>query len=374
MVSHQSSVVSPQTARDVADVLSEGRPVRFVGGGTKAWGAPSTADVELSLGGLDRLLEHNEGDLTAVMEAGVPLAAAQERFAAAGQMLALDPPLGEATVGGVFATGDSGPLRARYGAARDLIVGIQVALADGSVVRAGGKVIKNVAGYDLAKLFTGSLGTLGAIVEVSVRLHPRPAHTATAIGSSPDLGAVADAAAKAARSQLEHQGLDVRSDDGRASVLVRFGGATPGAQAETAGGLLSESGLDVEVAEEDEGLWAAQRQGQRSEEGTVLRVSALPSRLGAVLEDARRLGAPLVGRAGMGLSWLRLESHGPDEAAAALEAIRRDHACAVLDAPAEVRERVDPWGAVDEPALELMRRVKKHFDPAGICNPGAYVT
>jgi glycolate oxidase FAD binding subunit len=374
MISHQSSVVSPQGAQDVADLLSEGRPVRFVGGGTKAWGTPSTAEVEVSLRGLDRIREHNEGDLTAVMEAGVPLAAAQERFAAAGQMLALDPPLGDATVGGVFATGDSGPLRARYGAARDLIVGIQVALADGSVVRAGGKVIKNVAGYDLAKLFTGSLGTLGAIVEVSVRLHPRPAQTATAVGSSRDLAAVADAAASAARSPLEHQGLDVRSEDGRASVLVRFGGATSGPQAEAAGGLLSESGLEVELVEDDEGLWEAQRQGQRSEEGTVLRVSALPSRLGEVLEEARRLGAPLVGRAGMGLSWLRLESHGPEEVAAAVETIRSEHACAVLDAPAEVRERVDPWGEVDGPALELMRRVKKHFDPAGVCNPGVYVT
>jgi glycolate dehydrogenase FAD-binding subunit len=356
----------------VADVLSEGRPVRFAGGGTKDWGAPPSADVELSLTGLDRILEHNEGDLTAVLEAGVPLAAAQERFAAKGQMLALDPPLGDATVGGVFATGDSGPLRARYGAPRDVIVGIKVALADGSVVQAGGKVIKNVAGYDLAKLFTGSFGTLGAIVEVSVRLHPLPPHTATAVGSSEDLPAVARAAGEAARSPLEHQGLDVRLEDGRGSVLVRFAGATPRPQADAACHLLSDAGLEVDVVEDDEDLWAAQREGQRSEVGTVLRISGLPSELAAVLEEARRLDAPLVGRAGLGLSWLRLESHGPDQVAAAVQTIRGDHACVVRDAPAEVRERVDPWGSVDQAALGLMRRVKERFDPDGICNPGVF--
>jgi glycolate oxidase FAD binding subunit len=372
MLSHQSSVISPQSAQDVAAALSEGRPVRFVGGGTKAWGAPAQADLELSLGRLDRIVEHNEGDLTAVMEAGVPLAHAQERFAAAGQMLALDPPLGDATVGGVFATGDSGPLRARYGAPRDLIVGIRVALAEGSVVQAGGKVIKNVAGYDLAKLFTGSFGTLGAIVEASVRLHPLPAATATAVGSSTDLAAVAAAASEVARSPLEHQGLDVRLDEGMGSVLARYGGSVPGPQAEAAGRLLSGAGLEVELIEDDDALWAAQRESQRSAEGAVLRVSALPSGLGAVLEEARSLGAQLVGRAGLGLSWMRLDAHGPDEVAAAVEAIRRDHPCVLLDGPPDVRERVDPWGLLDPDVLGLMRRVKERFDPAGVCNPGVF--
>src|SRR5207244_6227468 len=118
-----------------------------------------------------------------------------EAFAEAGQMLAIDPPdRGGATVGGVLATADSGPLRHRYGAPRDLVLGITVALADGSVASAGGKVIKNVAGYDLAKLFTGSYGTLGAILQVAVRLHPRPERAATARGLGDDPDAVAEAA------------------------------------------------------------------------------------------------------------------------------------------------------------------------------------
>ncbi len=158
---------------------TEGLTVRVRGGGTKlGWGTPAQdPDLELSTASLDQLLEHNVGDLTAVLEPGVPLARAQERFAEAGQMLALDPPLGEggaATVGGVLATADSGPLRHRYGAPRDLVLGMTVVLADGTVARSGGHVIKNVAGYDIAKLFSGSFGTLGLILQVAVRLHPLP--------------------------------------------------------------------------------------------------------------------------------------------------------------------------------------------------------
>ena len=114
-----------------------------------------------------QILEHNEGDLTAVLQAGVPLAEAQAAFADKGQMFAVDPPLGAgdaATIGGVMATADSGPLRHRYGGVRDLVLGITVALSDGTLAKAGSKVIKNVAGYDLGKLFTGSYGTLGLIV------------------------------------------------------------------------------------------------------------------------------------------------------------------------------------------------------------------
>ncbi|MFL5904555.1 MAG: FAD-binding oxidoreductase, partial [Solirubrobacteraceae bacterium] len=173
---------TPATAQEAAELLAAGGRVRIRGGGTRAgWGhVMQPPDVVLSTAGLNRVVEHNEGDLTAVLEAGVPLREAQQRFAAAGQMFALDPPgTPEATVGGVFATGDSGPLRHRYGAARDLIVGITVALPDGTVAKAGGKVIKNVAGYDLAKLFTGAFGTLGLIVQVSVRLHPRPPQALT---------------------------------------------------------------------------------------------------------------------------------------------------------------------------------------------------
>ncbi len=177
---------------------------------------------------LNRIVEHNVGDLTAVLEAGVPLARAQEAFAEEGQMLALDPPLGrgssrDATIGGVIATGDSGPLRHRYGAPRDLVVGMTVALSDGTIAKSGGKVIKNVAGYDIAKLFSGGFGTLGAILAVSVRLHPAPPKTATAVGDSLEPEGLAAAATKLAMAPLELDALDVawRADRGSGARTAR---------------------------------------------------------------------------------------------------------------------------------------------------------
>ena len=201
---------SPEEAAELLRSLGEaGKGVRPRGGGTKLdWGGiGEPVAVELETGGMAKILEHNVGDLTAVLQAGVPLAEAQAAFAEEGQMLALDPPLGAgdaATVGGMVATGDSGPLRHRYGGVRDLIVGISLALSDGTLAKAGSKVIKNVAGYDLAKLFTGSHGTLGLIVTVTVRLHPKPVGNATAVGASDDpdvLGEGRDPRWRACRSR-----------------------------------------------------------------------------------------------------------------------------------------------------------------------------
>ncbi|MFN2617101.1 MAG: FAD-binding oxidoreductase [Thermoleophilaceae bacterium] len=371
----------PASAEDAAALLREaaeaGRSVRIVGGETKAWGHPGREpELELHSSGLDRIVEHNAGDLTAVLEPGVRLADAQDRFAEAGQMLALDPPDGGATIGGVVAAGDSGPLRSRYGGARDLVVGVRAALPDGTVVRAGGKVIKNVAGYDLAKLLTGSFGTLGVIVELAVRLHPRPPATATAVGRSDDGPSLARAAVDAAHAPLEAEALDVSWGPGGGAVLVRFGGVAPLPAAEAAGRLLAGAGLDVELADDDAAIWDAQRAAQRSSEGTVVRVSSTQSRLPAVIAAAERLGATLVGRAGLGLSWLRLEERSAGDSAAAAEELRARLApdpCVVLDAPADVRGRVDPWGPVDPGLLAVMRRLKQRFDPDGVCNPGVFV-
>ena len=371
----------PAAADECASVLraaaAERQAVRFVGAGTKlSWGgAGGPPAVEVSTAGLDRILEHNAGDLTAVLESGVRLADAQARFAEADQMLALDPPGDDATVGGALATADSGPLRARYGGPRDLVLGITVALSDGTVAKAGGKVIKNVAGYDLAKLFTGSFGTLGAIVDVSVRLHPLPPATATAVGRSSDPAAVAAAAVRLSHAPLEHQSLDVGWQDGSGTVLARFAGMAPRSEAEAALRLLE--GLEsTDIVEDDESLWREQRAAQRSESGTVIRISALQTQLADVLRAASRSGGAVVGRAGLGLLWLRLEDREPAEVAASVRELRRElgsAACPLLDAPPAARELVDPWGVTDDAAIALMRRVKERFDPAGVCNPGIFV-
>jgi glycolate oxidase FAD binding subunit len=361
-----------------AALRNAGGPVRFRGGGTKIhWGAAGQAATELSTAGLDRIVEHNAGDLTAVLEAGVPLGRAQATFAEAGQMLALDPPdPGGATIGGLVATADSGPLRSRYGGARDLLVGMSVALSDGTIAKAGGKVIKNVAGYDLAKLFTGSFGTLGAILEVAVRLHPLPPATATAAIGSTDPGELERAARALSHAQLEHIGLDLRFGGGDGAVLVRFGGAACREQAEAAARVVRRVGLEASLVDDDDEVWRLQREGQRSAHGSVIRVSSVQTQLEAVMAAAARTGARLVGRVPLGLSWLRLEDRSPEEAARAVEQLRADLSpspSVVLDAPAEVRDRVDPWPAPHPGALELMRRVKQRFDPAGICNPGVFV-
>ena len=362
---------------ELRSAAAAGRAVRVRGAGTKlSWAgiAALEPEVELSTAGLDRLLEHNAGDLTAVVEAGVPLATAQGTFAKAGQMLALDPPDDGATVGGIVASADSGPLRSRYGGVRDLVVGMHVALSDGTRAKSGGKVIKNVAGYDLAKLFAGSFGTLGAILEVSVRLHPVPEATVTAVGRSADAGAIARGAAALTHASIEHLGLDVRWEDGSGTLLARFGGVAPGPQAEAAARMLREAGLDRDLAEDDGGLWDAQRAGQRARPGepdTVVRVSALQTDLPALLAVAVRHSLPLVGRAPLGLCWLRIDE--PSAVPGVVADLRQVAGTVVLDAPAELRGQVDPWGERDAAVLALMRRVKDGFDPSGACAPGVLV-
>jgi glycolate oxidase FAD binding subunit len=356
---------APATREELGAALSAaaeaGTPVRLRGAGTKrGWPPPAPRDaLELSTAGLNAIVEHNAGDLTAVLEPGVLLADAQATFAKAGQMLALDPPDGGATVGGVMATADTGPLRARYGGPRDLVVGMRVALSDGTLAKSGGKVIKNVAGYDIAKLFTGSFGTLGAIVELSVRLHPLPPETSTAVGSSGDADELGRGAAALGQSALEHYGLDVRWEAGRGTVLARFAGAAPRPQAEAAEELLRREGLSTEIHDDDEALWDEQRAAQRGP--LVVKVSGLPTRLPDLLRVADELGATMVGRAALGVSWLRLE----EPSAAAVERLRRDWIAVVQDRPAELD--VHPWGELEPPAAALMQRVKERFDPAGVC-------
>jgi glycolate oxidase FAD binding subunit len=365
-------------AAGLAAAAADGSSVRFRGGGTKlAWGLATAAPrVELRLEQLNRTLEHNVGDLTAIYEAGAPLQRIQDELAAQGQMLAIDPPLGvgensEATIGGVIATADSGPLRHRYGAPRDLILGVTVALSDGTIARAGGKVIKNVAGYDLAKLFTGSFGTLGMILAVNVRLHPLPANTATALGACEDGELLGRAARALSAAPLELEALDVAWRAGRGGILARSAGAEAIRRSETVAGVMRQAGLaHVDVADDDDSLWARQRTGQRSATGALVRVAARPSELAAVLAAADRAGGTLVGRAALGIGYVEVD---PDAVDDLLEALPPGALAVLHDGPDELRLRLDPWGTREGPMLDLMRRVKQRFDPARACNPGVFV-
>jgi glycolate oxidase FAD binding subunit len=375
-----AQVLEPQTFDEVGTALAAsaaaGEAVRFVGGATKLdWSSTAhEPDLELRLGALDEIVEHNSGDLTATLQAGVPLALAQERFASAGQMLALDPPLGAddaATIGGIVATADSGPLRHRYGAPRDLLLGMTVALSDGTIAHSGGKVIKNVAGYDIAKLFAGAFGTLGAILSVNMRLHPLPVATATSLGTSADPDVLAAAARGLAAAPLELDALDVSWHGAHGGVLACCAGTEVVRRASRAAEMMRAAGLEgVGTETDDRELWGRQRAGQRSRRRALVRVAARPTALAAVLRVADSCDATLVGRAGLGTSYLELDP----EAVARVRGLLPPGAVAVLlDAPPELRAELDPWGVEAGPALELMRRVKRRFDPAGSCNPGVFV-
>jgi glycolate oxidase FAD binding subunit len=362
--------VRPESVPEAAALLRElgtkSQAVRPVGGGTKPWG-PRGDEAPLETGGLNRILEHNVGDFTAVLEAGTPFAEARAAFAEHGQALSWDPPIGEdSTVGGIMASNDSGPLRHRYGGVRDLVVGVTVVLSDGTVAKAGGKVIKNVAGYDLAKLFTGSFGTLGLIASVAVRLHPDPPVTATAHGASDDPDRLAAAAIALGRRPLESDCLDVAWADGAGRLLVRYGGNTALERARDTPLELE----DVQVTEDDAALWERQRALQRSPDGAVVKVSGRPTDLPNVIRAAAAARATVVSRACLGLSWVAF-APGDDlaERVATVRQALAPRACTVLDGAERVGEQWPDAGG----AQVVMERLKARFDPARIFRPGAFV-
>ena len=372
---------SPEEAAELLRSLGEAkRAVRPLGGRTKHdWGgAGEPVAVELETGAMAQILEHNEGDLTAVLQAGVPMAEAQAAFADKSQMFAIDPPFGAgdaATIGGVVATGDSGPLRHRYGGVRDLVLGITVALSDGTLAKAGSKVIKNVAGYDLGKLFTGSYGTLGLIVSVTIRLHPKPVATATAVGAIDDPDALARAAGRLAVLPLEADSLDAAWREGSGRLLARFGGASAGDQAQVAAERMREAGLDgVQTTDDDEELWGALRSAQRgADNGASLKVSGRITELAPAIRAAEAAGGSLVSRAAHGLSWITLDSGDLARRATDVRSALEPRPVVLLDGPAGLRGDFDPWGPVGSGSLAVMRRLKERFDTERIFRPGAYV-
>jgi FAD/FMN-containing dehydrogenase len=211
-------------------------------------------DVVLSTRKLDRVLEHEAGDLTATVEAGIRLSVLNERLAQHGQMLALDPP-GDPTVGACLAGNLSGPRRHRYGGARDLVLGVTIVLGNGTIAHSGGKVVKNVAGYDLAKLFCGSRGSLGLIARASLRLHPRPAAERTVVAPGETPGDAERIAQAVHRSTLVPSAVDLLWP-GRLALLFEGGERAVAEQIKDAGALLG-------GVEDDGSVWAevAERQG-----------------------------------------------------------------------------------------------------------------
>ena len=382
-------VARPADTDEVCAVLraAAARGLRVVprGAGTRmGWGAPPTAvDLVLDVSRMDAVLAHAAGDLVVTVQPGLALADLQGALAPHGQRLALDACVARGTIGGTVATATSGPLRYRYGSVRDLIIGITVVLADGTVTKSGGTVVKNVAGYDLGKLYTGSLGTLGVITEVVFRLHPVPEATRWVTATTSDVARAAGGVAAVRASQHDPVALEVDrpAPGGPVTVAVALEGVEGGigTRSEQVAELLrSATGVaaavsdvlvsDVSVSDAGPDWWRTLPHDPATGPGAVL--TAEPAALASVLAAAP--GA-VRGSAGVGVFAVGLDI---GRVAADLDTLRRLAAAhggsAVLRCAApEVKAGLDVWGPV--PALALMRRLKDEFDPQHRLSPGRFV-
>jgi len=356
-------VAAPASTEEAAAVLTaaarENLAVVVRGGGTKLdWGVPPRRlDLIVDTGRLTGVVEHAAGDLIMVARAGTPLAALD----LGGQQLALDTSLPGATIGGTVAAGTSGPRRMLYGTARDLLIGITVVLPDGRVTHAGGKVVKNVAGYDLGKLYTGAYGTLGLITECAFRLHPRPPAAAIVQRAAPaaEIGALL-AAVRAEQVVPSAVEIDAVAE-GPVTLAVLVEGTAAGVRDRAT---RLEKVLGGQTTEKVPGWWGRYPWGRVGMKLTVP-LSRVPDLLG--------LGAAVRGSAGTGVLYADVPVAGAPAVVERLRAtaVRAGGHAVVLTAPPEVREAVDMWGPV--PGLALMRRVKDRFDPDHRFAPGRFV-
>lgn len=389
---------SVDEVRGVMALASEaGVPVRPWGGGSAcAVGTPpSHPGIVLALTRLDRLLEHEPGDLTATAQAGVVMDRFQEGLAARGQWLSLDPPDGaRATLGGVTAADASGPRRQLYGTMRDQLIGIGVVTADGALVHGGAKVVKSVAGYDLPKLFIGSYGTLGVIVEVTVRLRPRPETErwlAVAFDRLKDAGAAARAVMGSdlipvALDLLDAEAARAAGVGAAAAVLVvAFDGVAEQVEWECreVRSLLSPLGAGA-VTPLAEGAYPP---GAGGLPAARMRLAVLPTAVTDVMEQGasaarqRGLASAWTAHAGVGVVTARLDSPGEaadlDALVATLnewrELAHRSGGHATLEwAPLAIKAAVPVWEEMGA-AGRLMQRIKAQLDPRNVLNPGRFV-
>lgn len=390
----QTTTVAPHDLAEAGTILRDGaseqHTLLFQGAGTKAqWGGVvDPTDLRISTANLDALISHQPGDMTAVVGAGMPLHTLQTQLAEQGQWLALDPPTERdgATIGGLLATGDAGPRRLRYGTMRDLAIGATLLLADGTTVHSGSHVIKNVAGYDLTKLFHGSLGTLGLIGEVILRLHPLPASSATIVARATAHQATV-AAAALSRSGVEPTAVEwLHAAGADPTLLVRIDGSAQG----TAVGstrvttLLTDQGLTPHLLDQDaaDRRWADVAQAATGgADDTVVRAGALPDRSPQIIESLHALAeqhdvsAAVASSTGLGLHTAVLRGSATAQADVARQWRERVESlggsCSLRARPAAVTDQLAPFGTPSSSAA-LLRAVKHQLDPQSRCGPGRF--
>ena len=366
--SHEPCSVQ-EAARAMEHLGREGKRVAFVGGGTELelgrW--PERIDAVVRTKGLGRIVEYQPADMVMVVEAGVTLTEVQAAAREHRQRLALDPPWGKATVGGIVASGAFGPRRARYGAVRDLIIGVQMVRADGVVARGGGKVVKNVAGFDLPKLACGSLGTLGLIAGATFRLHPLPEASQTVVLPGLSAGEVVAMTSRARAAQLEPAAAVALRGVSGFDLALCFEGFGKGVEQQIA--KLRQIAPTARDASDE---WSRHDLVRRGGELRV-KVAALPTHL----PDVDRLLAPL----GLRFVWyptlgIGFAAGAAAEQAAALladaraEIVRRGGSLVVQTAPAGFP--LETWGP-PPPSFPIMQRIKQNFDPDRRLNPGRFV-
>jgi len=395
-------VASPGSTEEASALLRAaagyGLTVVPRGAGTGlSWGAPPSAcDLVVDMRRMDQVIEHAAGDLVARVQAGATMGYLASVLASAGQQLALDAPA-DATVGGVVATGTAGPRRFRYGAPRDLLIGITVVRADGVIAHSGGKVVKNVAGYDLGKLFSGSQGTLGLITEATFRLHPRPAAEAWVTGDfgPSSLAGAAAAVAAASGSALVPSAVELvwaeARDALRVGVLLEGTPSGVNARAKQMAELIAAAGGTPVVALPETPFRWWEPIPEPASLGTVVRVTFWVRELASVLEALAEAGAsagvrPAVsGPAGAGALYAWLDPAAAHDTAARFVTALRDRlsgvfaaaadgsglirgGVTVLAAPAAVIAAAGPGRPV--PGTGLMQAVKDQFDPGHRMFPG----
>ena len=387
-------VARPASVDEVARVLALAHEAglavtpRGSGSALELGHPPSRLDLVLDLSGLDRVLEYNPDDLTVTVQAGVTGAALAARLQAHRQALPLDPPgWSRRTLGGVVATQASGPLRLRYGAPRDLLLGVRFVQADGVVTWGGAKVVKSVTGYDVPKLLAGSLGTLGVLAELTLRLHPAPEAEATAVALFADVARaeafvahVLDSTVQPARVEY----LDARAlaacavAEAGAGVAVSVATVDEAVRAQHA--IVARLATDAggRVVSPPAGFWGAYERTQLEGGPTVLRVATLVTHVAAAVAGLSGVDARVTGSVALGLLRVALPAGSAALAVGVVERLRArvaevDGSVVVERGPREVREAVDPWGPVTGGAVELMRAVKAEFDPRAVLNPGRFV-
>lgn len=371
--------VSPASTDETAAVMRLCSEHKLVvsprGGGTKlGWGNPVTPQIILDTHRLSGVREHSWQDLTATVGAGTTWAAMNDALAAHGQRVALDPAFAsQATVGGIVATNDSGSLRMRYGSIRDLVIGMTIVLADGTIARSGGKVVKNVAGYDLPKLLTGSFGTLGIITEATFRLHPVQAHSETWTVRSETAQPLAALQQQLLGAAMSIESLQMRSEKEVFALDVSFA-SLPEVLREHEE-RLRKLCTPLALSNSSDDVWLA-REGLFDNSGaTILKVTALPNKMSAILHGFQSLNATCVADA-VGIITVALEAQ-PAQTATIIDDLRArlrgdGGMVVVLRAGDNLSGDIDHWGG-SPPAIEVMRAVKHEFDPDRLLNPGKFV-